>query len=68
MIAIMWNHSQIIHLRAYQMLLLLKRKPWNTHSAVLVDVRKVAEFRSSHIPGMINQLLSSSSQIEIHIL
>lgn len=45
MIAIMWNHSQIIHLRAYQMLLLLKRKPWNTHSAVLVDVRKVAEFR-----------------------
>ena len=37
----------------------------NTPSAVLVDVREVNEFRSGHIPGAINQPLSSINQIKI---
>ena len=37
----------------------------NTPSAVLIDVREVDEFRSGHIPGAINQPLSTISQIEV---
>ena len=37
----------------------------NTPGAVLVDVREVDEFRSGHIPGAINQPLSTISQIKI---
>ena len=37
----------------------------NTPGAVLVDVREADEFRSGHIPGAINQPLSTISRIEI---
>ena len=37
----------------------------NTPGAVLVDVREDDEFRSGHIPGAINQPLSTISRIEI---
>lgn len=37
----------------------------NTSGAVLVDVREVDEFRLGHIPGAINQPLSSIGQIKI---
>ena len=37
----------------------------NTSGAVLVDVREVDEFLSGHIPGAINQPLSTINQIKI---
>ncbi len=37
----------------------------NTPGAVLVDVREADEFRSGHIPGAINQPLSTITRIEI---
>ena len=37
----------------------------NTSDAVLVDVREVDEFRSGHIPGAVNQPLSTINQIKI---
>ena len=36
----------------------------NTPGAVLVDVREADEFRSGHIPGAINQPLSTISRID----